>query len=239
MTAKPTVPTALALDVLCDFDGTITAQDVTDTLLAAFADPRWEALEADWVAGRIDGRTCMTGQVALIHGTIDALHRVIDGVAIDPAFPAFVAWCRSTGVRLRIVSDGIDRSIARVLARHGLDVPVLANVLEPLGPVGWRLRTPHAREGCAAGAAHCKCAAVDQDRFSVLIGDGRSDVCVAGRVDLALAKDGPDGPSTLLRHCREAGVPHRAFRGFDEVVAILDDLVGRAALPRFVMETGA
>lgn len=212
----------MALDILCDFDGTITREDVTDTLLAATAAPAWEAVERDWVEGRIDGRTCMTRQVALIDSTFDEMVRVIDGVSVDAGFRAFATWCGQRGHRLRVVSDGLDRPIRQILTRIGVDVPVLANALEPAGPRTWRLGTPYARSDCRSGAAHCKCAAVDPTRTSILIGDGRSDVCVAGQVDLVLAKVGPNGASTLLRHCRETGVPHRSFERFEEVSAILN-----------------
>src|SRR6185312_8913179 len=46
--------------VLCDFDGTIAVDDVTDSLLLRFGRPGWEMLEAAWRDGRIDARACMS-----------------------------------------------------------------------------------------------------------------------------------------------------------------------------------
>ena len=42
--------------ILCDFDGTISVEDVIDALLDRFGRPGWEVLEQDWRAGRIGRR---------------------------------------------------------------------------------------------------------------------------------------------------------------------------------------
>jgi 2-hydroxy-3-keto-5-methylthiopentenyl-1-phosphate phosphatase len=58
----------------------------------------------------------------------------------------------------------------------------------------------------------------------VVVGDGRSDFCVAGRADLVLAK------SSLVEHCRRSALPHFAIENFDEATEIfvrwLDDRAG-------------
>ena len=114
--------------ILCDFDGTVSLQDVTDTLLERLGQPGWRALEEDWVAGRIGARECMSGQVALLDGDVDALHRVLDEVRIDPAFVRFVDLARDLGMPLSIVSDGLDYPIARILARYGLHQHLLTAI---------------------------------------------------------------------------------------------------------------
>ena len=49
-----------------DFDGTITARDVTDAILDAYAEPGWLAVEEAWKAGHIGSRQCLTEQMALV-----------------------------------------------------------------------------------------------------------------------------------------------------------------------------
>jgi 2-hydroxy-3-keto-5-methylthiopentenyl-1-phosphate phosphatase len=51
--------------------------------------------------------------------------------------------------------------------------------------------------------------------MNILVGDGRSDFCLAERADLVLAKD------SLLGHCRASGLPHIAFENFDEATRLL------------------
>ncbi len=214
--------------VLCDFDGTIALEDVTDSLLERFALDGWQDIESAWKDGRIGSRECMAGQVALIRATKTELDDHLDGVAIDPAFPAFVALCRAVHVPLTVVSDGLDYAIRRILDRHGLaGLPILANRFEPAGPRRYRLAFPHANAACATASGTCKCKiAEDQTAgraLSLLIGDGASDMCAAGSVDLVFAKD------KLLAYCRDRGLPFVAFRDFIHAGDLLGTLLDEPA----------
>jgi len=212
------------MHIFCDFDGTITTVDTTDLVLGRLASPEWEALEADWRAGRIDAAACMRGQVALIGGDDAALQAVLDEVEIADGFLAFAAWCDAEGVALTIVSDGVDHFIRRILARQGLGhLPVISNKLA--GAAGARrLEQPHRREGCAAGSGVCKCEATSQVLQSngrdllVYVGDGRSDFCVSGRADVLFAKD------ELAVYAAGRARAHHSFTDFHDVMAVLTPL---------------
>jgi 2,3-diketo-5-methylthio-1-phosphopentane phosphatase len=225
---------ALNWSIYCDFDGTIALDDVSDLLLTRFAGPGWTALEDDWLAGRIGSQACMQGQFALLDADPAELDAVIDGVAIDPAFPRFVASARAAGCRVEVLSDGADRAIRRILARHGLaDLPIAANHLVPVGGRTWRLESPHAVPACRVAAGTCKCACVDTGdvadgagRRRLLVGDGASDFCVAGKVDWVLAK------SRLIDHCRSHRLPHEPIQGFDDALVALERLLAQPGLPR-------
>ncbi|HEX3699766.1 MAG TPA: MtnX-like HAD-IB family phosphatase [Phenylobacterium sp.] len=211
------------MQVFCDFDGTISVVDTTDRVLARLAAPAWEALEADWLAGRIDAAACMRGQIALIEGSDAELDAVLAEVEVDPGFPAFAAWCAAHDVPLSVVSDGVDYFIRKILARHGLaHLPVVSNRLAGR-PGARRLAQPHAREGCAAGAGVCKCEAAasrtEPGQTVVYIGDGRSDFCVAQRADVLFAK------AALADYARGRGRPHHLFSTFHEITATLRPLV--------------
>lgn len=211
------------MQVFCDFDGTISVVDTTDRVLSRLAGPAWEALEADWIAGRIDAAACMRGQVALIEGSDAELDAVLDEVELDPGFPAFAAWCADHAIPLTIVSDGVDYFIRRILARHGLEaLPIVSNRLT--GRAGHRrLAQPHRRAGCAAGAGVCKCAVAAADhspaKTLVYIGDGRSDFCVSHRADLLFARD------ALAAYAAGRGEAHHLFESFHDITATLASLV--------------
>jgi 2-hydroxy-3-keto-5-methylthiopentenyl-1-phosphate phosphatase len=49
-------------------------------------------------------------------------------------------------------------------------------------------------------------------RVNILVGDGRSDFCVATRADLTFAK------SALLHFCRVEKIPHIAHSAFGDIV---------------------
>jgi 2-hydroxy-3-keto-5-methylthiopentenyl-1-phosphate phosphatase len=203
--------------VLVDFDGTIAALDTTDALLERFADPAWLDIEAEWRTGRIGSRECMVRQVDLIRATPAEIDDFLAGLAIDPGFPAFAAYCKDQGFGVSVVSDGLDRTVTAVLERHGLDFPIFANKLEWRGGDRWRLMFPHARSDCRALSGNCKCqfTAARLGQIRVVVGDGQSDFCVAGEVDLVLAK------SKLIDHCRKASLPFFAFSTFDEAAKLL------------------
>ena len=215
--------------ILCDFDGTIAVEDVIDSLLDRYGRPGWRELERDWRAGRIGSRECMTGQVALLDMSREELDRHLSGLWIDHAFPAFAAKARELGLPLRIVSDGLDYAIERILARYDLDdLPLAANHLRPATPPQrWQLSSPFQATGCRSGT--CKCACVEQARAggarTLLIGDGASDFCAAERVDFVFAKH------RLIEHCRASGIPYRPITGFEDALALLPALLeGRLTL---------
>ncbi|WP_414476172.1 MtnX-like HAD-IB family phosphatase [Microvirga sp. M2] len=212
--------------VLCDFDGTIALDDVTDALLTAFADPEWETVEEAWKAGRIGSDECMRRQVALLRAGLDDVNALLDRLPIDPTFPGFVRLCQERRIHVTVVSDGLDHAIDRILKREDLSLEVRANRLVHSATGGWALECPHAADTCRVQAANCKCAAASEarDSLTVLVGDGRSDICLAERVDFVFAKSIGGTPSTLLAHCRAHNLPHRAFESFAEVADGLAEL---------------
>lgn len=211
--------------VLVDFDGTIATVDTTDLLLEQFADPRWHAVEDDWKAGRIGSRECMVRQIDLVRAVPADLEAFVASIEIDPDFAGFVGLCRERGHDVAVVSDGLDFTVGRVLRREGLDLPYFANRLEWRGGDRWRLTFPHARDDCRALSGNCKCRFADAaaGQVRIMVGDGRSDFCVAGRVDLVLAK------AALERHCRANDLPHFAFAGFADATRMLERWLDDAA----------
>ena len=200
--------------MLCDFDGTISVDDVTDSILLRFARPGWEALERDWRAGRIGSRECMAGQVALLDCSAEELDAHVERLPIDADFAAFVEVVAATGVPLTVVSDGLDRAIHALLGRHGLgQLAVRASHLVQTGPRRWRLEFPHALPSCRSAGATCKCAVATSARARsgrpvLMIGDGASDRCVAAEAGLTFAR------KELLAHCAEHGLAHIAVADF-------------------------
>jgi 2-hydroxy-3-keto-5-methylthiopentenyl-1-phosphate phosphatase len=203
--------------VFVDFDGTIAPSDTTDMLLERFAAPAWREIEDDWKAGRIGSRECLVRQIDLVRASEAELDTFIAGVEIDPGFASFARLCQRLGHDAMILSDGLDRTIQAVLARHGLELPFWANHLEWRGGDRWRLTFPHARSDCQSLSGNCKCRFTEGEprQLRIVVGDGRSDFCVAGRADLVLAK------GALVRHCQAASLPHFAFGDFNEASLLL------------------
>ncbi|MDR3073740.1 MAG: MtnX-like HAD-IB family phosphatase [Deltaproteobacteria bacterium] len=206
--------------VICDFDGTITPFDITDAILGKFAQPAWEDVEQEWLAGKITARQCMDRQVRLIDAPAAALDAWLDTVPLTDGFKKFAERCKARGLSLTIVSDGLDYAIKHILSRHGIrGIPVIANRLRVHGGSGYRLEFPYGVEGCASGVCKCGVAGALGGK-TLLVGDGRSDCCVAGLASLVLAKEDKE----LQRRCAAENYPYRTFNDFFDVAALLEEM---------------
>ncbi len=212
--------------VYVDFDGTIAPADPTDGLFDRFCDPSWREIEREWQEGRCTSRACMARQVDLLRATPDAVDQMVATVAIDPQFPAFVDLCQNWGLRVVVVSDGLDRIVGGVLRAAGMDLSYFANRLEWLGGDRWKLAFPFARHGCAATLGNCKCSHRAGARYrglEIMVGDGRSDFCIAEKSHLVLAK------GRLASHCRSKRIPHWSIDSFADAVPFLTGWLARNA----------
>ena len=221
--------------ILCDFDGTVTVEDTTDTLLERFGREGWEVLEDDWRAGRLNSHDCMAGQVALLDMNHDEFDAHLAQRALDPHFADFIDAAKARNVPVEILSDGLDYAIHNILRRAGLDsLPVVSNRLQQVGEREWTLEFPHASATCRVASGTCKCArasrAQNARRRVLLIGDGASDFCVAESADFVFAK------GKLIAHCIAKKIPHAAISGLADALALLPLLLdGKlVAAPRVV-----
>jgi 2,3-diketo-5-methylthio-1-phosphopentane phosphatase len=192
--------------VLLDFDGTVTVKDTVDAILERFAEPAWRDVEEDWKNGKIGSRGCLSEQTALIRATPKEIDSLIDEIEIDPGFDEFMQTCNRLNVGVTIVSDGYRRSIERVLNRAGRELPSRSGVLEYRGRRRWKLTSPVARADCSSNSNTCKCMVASESKIPTsLVGDGRSDFCVASEVDFVLAK------GSLARYCAQNKIDYRSF----------------------------
>jgi 2-hydroxy-3-keto-5-methylthiopentenyl-1-phosphate phosphatase len=212
----------MSLRVLCDFDGTISAADTTDAIFDRFA-PSWRTVEALWDAGEIGSAECMRRQVELMDASAAELDKALDGLEIDPTFPSFVRFCDTANIELSVISDGVDYFIRRILNNAGLaHLPVRANRLIRRGPRRYSLGHPHRTQDCATGAGTCKCAHASAgcaSRYTILIGDGRSDFCVSHKADAVFAK------KSLLSYTAGHGIAAFEYSTFADVQAMLECLL--------------
>jgi 2,3-diketo-5-methylthio-1-phosphopentane phosphatase len=207
-----------SLHFVIDFDGTISTEDVFCRLLDTYGLSTWYDIDELQAAGKIDGRECLSCEIATLNASPDEIDACAASVPPDPHFAAFVARARALGATLEIVSDGLDRVILPYIERLGVDLPITCNYLREDGERRWRLEFPPLPlKACTGGSGVCKCRVLRPGRHTVLIGDGVSDFCIAGRVDFVLAK------GELAKHCRESGYPHVAIAGFEDALRWLEN----------------
>jgi 2,3-diketo-5-methylthio-1-phosphopentane phosphatase len=212
--------------VYVDFDGTIAPSDPTDTLFERFCGPSWRQIELEWQRGALTASACMAQQVDLLRATPEAIVELLSTVEIDPSFPGFVELCRSWGLRVVVLSDGMDRVVNYVLRAAGLNLSFFANRLEWLGGDRWKLGFPFKRARCTASLGNCKCshrAAASRGSIDIVVGDGRSDFCIAERAQLVLAK------GQLAEHCRSRQLPFYPIESFSDATTSLAGWLARNA----------
>ena len=210
------LPQTTLTEVYCDFDGTITTLDATDAVLDAFALPAWRDWEARWAKDEITSQECLARQIELIQADRDTLIEFAANLPIDEGFLTLTQRCAEQGVPLTIVSDGIDLLVEAVLRRHGLlHLSVFSNHLRWDGDGRPTLSFPFAEKTCESGAGTCKCTLTrptdPRSARPVYIGDGRSDQCVAGKIQTVFAK------GSLRQWCERTGIPCIPFDTLAEV----------------------
>jgi 2-hydroxy-3-keto-5-methylthiopentenyl-1-phosphate phosphatase len=204
---------------IVDFDGTVAPRDTVDALLDRFADPSWKTIEEEWTSGRLNSRDCMQAQLALVTAERPVLEEFFQSVAIDPSFVDFVR-CVRTFAEVAVVSDGLDYPIRRALQKRRVPpLPVFANRLE-FRARGLGISFPHSDATCGPQSGVCKCSVARSLNAGrglpvILIGDGRSDLCLAGSAEHVFAK------GSLQRYCQSQGIAHTAFDSFDDVIAVI------------------
>ena len=205
--------------LFCDFDGTVTKEDVIDRILEEFADPAWMDIEQSWVRGEIGSRDCLAMQTKLIKAKVRDLLDFLESIHIDETFVDFAKYCRSKAFEIVILSDGIDLFIKSILDRYGLNgIRVYSNSLGCTNG-SYEMYFPYFRKDCLSRSGTCKCKIMEElsnsSSINILIGDGRSDFCVARKADLTFAK------SDLLDFCRVEKIPHIEHREFGDIIAWL------------------
>jgi len=106
----------------CDFDGTLTEEDVSFLILDAFATGDWRQLLADYREGKIPvGRFNMKAFAMVKADKPTLLQFVKSKARIRAGFHELLAYCHRQGFEFVIVSNGLDFYINTILSDMGID----------------------------------------------------------------------------------------------------------------------
>ncbi|HAI22120.1 MAG TPA: hypothetical protein DCM14_09555, partial [Clostridiales bacterium UBA8153] len=198
--------------VVVDFDGTITTTDSSESLARRFAADGWETVHREYLAGRFGMRTWHRRMAPLLQATEDEmLEYLLPGLEMRPHFAAFCRYATGNGLRLVVCSDGLGFYLAPFLRAQGLDLELRANVFS-----SGQVLHPHGHPTCLV-CGNCKAETVKELHRQygrvVFIGDGFNDRFGSSHADAVLPLSG----ARLERHCLEHGLPHWAWRDFQDV----------------------
>ena len=207
--------------VQCDFDGTITEEDISFLLLDAFAQGDWRQLLQQYKEHRISVGEFNTRAFAMVkadkHRLLEALQ---GGVKVRAGFHELVTYCLEKGLRLVIVSNGLDFYIRAVLEDLGLgDIEVYAArasfhpegmKVRYVGPDGKRLED---------GFKEAYVESFLRLGYRVIyIGNGDSDVAPAKYAHHVFAT------GDLLAYSKENNLNCKPFKDFRDVVKDLEQI---------------
>ena len=208
--------------VLCDFDDTITQENVAHLILDRFGDGSWQELRRRYLEGAIPPEEYFERPFAQMRASREEMYSYVqEKGTVRDGFARLAHYCRRRGIGLAVVTLGLDFYVQALLSQEGLEwLPVYA-VGTRFTQGGVRFEFPYAQEECGRWGI-CKCSVVDRYRSEgrrvVYIGDGRNDVCPARRSDVVYAR------GELVELCRREGIPYRELEGFEDVIGELERL---------------
>jgi 2,3-diketo-5-methylthio-1-phosphopentane phosphatase len=198
-----------------DFDNTVSMVDVWDTIVSRFATGNWEQVIRDYDEHRISSWEFNTKMLRSLKGHREEVLGLISTVEVDPEFARFVELAQNRGREILLVSDGYDFYIDPLLEKAGVSgLRYVSNHLEWTdGTVRWDF--PHFLPECERKMANCKCQHLrleESELRRVYIGDGVSDICAAGKVEVVYAK------GELRRYLESVGRDFHPFETFADVI---------------------
>ncbi len=210
-----------AIKVYCDFDGTVAVNDVGDDFFRTFGDGSVEKIWQELRDGKITPRECYEKEFGVLRPIHEPeMEAFLARQTVDPGFAGFFAFCEANGIACRIVSDGFDYYIGRILARYGLErVPFISNRLGCVtdgqnGELRFSPSYPYTDSECS-GCANCKRNHIltesGDDDIIVYVGDGFSDRCPVRYADVVFAK------GQLVKYCQDRNITYHTYSTFADV----------------------
>jgi HAD superfamily phosphoserine phosphatase-like hydrolase len=195
------------VQLVLDWDGTITVRDSLVAAVHALGDP-------SIYDGSIQENFDSYGEaLAAEVGTLrvseeEAAAWAVENVEVSPGFHELVDRYQPI-----IVSSGLPQLILPVLEREGVELEVRSNNAE-VRPDGWRVIFRD--EGvCPICGDKCKRRSLPDTRPLVFVGDGWSDRCASLAADRVFARTG------LAEYLDEQGVPFERYETLNDVAAAL------------------
>jgi 2-hydroxy-3-keto-5-methylthiopentenyl-1-phosphate phosphatase len=204
--------------IQCDFDGTVTEDDISFILLDAFTKGDWRTINKQHSEGKITVGQFNERAFGLVRASKKAmLDYLKDKVKVRPGFQKLVELCQQKGIRLVIVSNGLEFYIKRILEDMGLynleyhaaETRFHANKLKVryIGPDGSVVDSGYKEKYVNKY--------LNEGYHVVYIGNGSSDLSPARGAHQIFATE------SLLEHCQRTGLTCIPFTSFLEINLVL------------------
>ena len=205
----------------CDFDGTLTEQDVSFLILERFAEGDWRAVLRDYQAGKISVGEFNYRAFNMVKQDRAVLEKLVrEEARLRPGLNELVEHCHANNIGMTVVSNGLDFYIKTLLAHNGfghIRISASRTVFTP-GGLDARYFDPDNREISNEFKA-CYTQRFIADGYRVLYaGNGPSDIPASRLADHTFATE------SLLDYYRRENLPHTPFTNLHDIVAGLKQL---------------
>ncbi|MBA7674881.1 2-hydroxy-3-keto-5-methylthiopentenyl-1-phosphate phosphatase [subsurface metagenome] len=207
--------------IQCDFDGTITEEDIGFMLLDTFAEGDWRKWLQQYMERKISVGYFNTKAFAMVKASREDLLGVTRNKAkLRDGFHELISYCQSKGFRFVIVSNGLDFYIKSILEDAGLgDIEVHAAQtqfhpdglkVQYIGPDGAQLDSDFKKAYIGAFQ--------DQGYQVIYVGNGASDISPAVHAHHIFAR------GELLNYCRKMDLQCTPFDDLNDITRGLESL---------------
>ena len=208
--------------VLSDFDGTITTNNVLNSLYEKFAAPSYRETLERWNRGEISTMEEIETVFATVSASRAEMESFMDTVELDPGFPSLLIYCIETGIKFAIVSDGLIWYIEYIMRHHGIqEVAVYACEIH-FERGGYRFSYPWFDPSTPMRSVSKSTIVRDYQSKGykvVFVGDGVSDFEAAQVADIVYARD------VLLAYTKGKGIQAKEFSNMGDIIGDLKKLV--------------
>lgn len=221
------------LKIYCDFDGTVTKNDVWVSAIGKFIKNKKEfaVICEEFESNVITSRECSLRELALVEDlSFEQLDKYLEDEELDDYFREFLDYCNKNNYEITLLSEGLDYYIRYVLEREKLDLKYYSNKLllkevEENGKNIMKLTCEFTfpDEHCSYCGMSKRNVLINntndlENEISVYIGDGTSDFCVSNYADIVFAK------KSLASYCGKNNITYHHFNNFKDVIIKLEQL---------------
>jgi len=205
--------------IQCDFDGTVTEEDVSFFLLDTFAQGDWRRLLREYKQHKISVGEFNTRAFAMVKNDKAALlEEVKIKTRVRAGFCEMVNYCQKKDFRLVIVSNGLDfyiRAVLKELGLENIEVHAAQASFHPEGMVVQYIGLDGKIVEDGFKDAYVK-SFLKLGYRVIYVGNGDSDFPPAKYAHHVFAT------GDLLVYCRDNNLKHESFDNFFDIVRHID-----------------
>lgn len=231
--ARPTIHNDA---IICDFDATVTTEDVCDLLMAEFGGERWRDVGEKYLRGELSHQELNKKFISFLEATPDQINKFISqNVSLRPGFNGFVEYCYTHDYALFIVSSGWNYYIKKILSQfesvelfsvedllriNKYQLFIICNKIQyQKSNNKWKIESPSFPNSLKSAPDKKFILTVLKNLHYnpvVVIGDSINDIEAASIADKVFARD------SLADLCKHDDIRYKQFETFNDIIKGLD-----------------